>query len=189
MENDLERKFRYGIWKMPEWNGRFQEWNGRQYSILPFQFHTRFRALHLQKKIYLQMSGSDKYCCHRSIPLKYLPLLFVNKSRYFGCVYCVDCVCIASYSKNIAICSIDVTVDDFDRFALQFFLFPDWPFAKSYFFFHTHECLYLLFHLRFSLILFIRLVFKLIVIVFGVKVAWYLHCGKCFSAVWLCQIS
>ena len=23
-----------------EWNGRFQEWNGRQSSILPFQFHT-----------------------------------------------------------------------------------------------------------------------------------------------------
>ena len=22
-----------GIWKMPEWNGRFQEWNGRQSSV------------------------------------------------------------------------------------------------------------------------------------------------------------
>ena len=32
--------------------GRFQEWNGRQSSILPYQFHTRFRALHLQKKLY-----------------------------------------------------------------------------------------------------------------------------------------
>ena len=21
----MERKFRYGLWKMPEWNGRFQE--------------------------------------------------------------------------------------------------------------------------------------------------------------------
>ena len=35
-----------------EWNGRFQEWNGRQSSILPYQFHTRFRALYLQKNIY-----------------------------------------------------------------------------------------------------------------------------------------
>ena len=23
--NEMERKFRYGIWKMPEWNGRFHE--------------------------------------------------------------------------------------------------------------------------------------------------------------------
>ena len=35
-----------------EWNGRFQEWNGRQSSILPYQFHTRFCALYLQKNIY-----------------------------------------------------------------------------------------------------------------------------------------
>ena len=47
--NGMERKFRYGIWNMPEWNGRFQEWNGRQSSILPYQFHSRFCALHLQK--------------------------------------------------------------------------------------------------------------------------------------------
>ena len=48
----MERKFQYGIWKMPEWNGRFQEWNGRQSSVLPYQFHTRFHALYLQKYIY-----------------------------------------------------------------------------------------------------------------------------------------
>ena len=34
-----------------EWNGRFREWNGRQSSVLPYQFHTRFRSLHLQKNI------------------------------------------------------------------------------------------------------------------------------------------
>ena len=50
--NGMERKFRYGIWKMPEWNGRFQEWNGRQSSILPYQFHTIFLALYLQKNTY-----------------------------------------------------------------------------------------------------------------------------------------
>ena len=38
----MERKFRYGTWKMPEWNGR-------QSCILPYQFHTRFSALYLQK--------------------------------------------------------------------------------------------------------------------------------------------
>ena len=48
----MEWKFRYGIWKIPEWNGRFQEWNGRLSSILPYQFHTRFRALCLQKNKY-----------------------------------------------------------------------------------------------------------------------------------------
>ena len=37
---------------MPEWNRRFQKWNGRQSSILPYQFHTRFRALYLQKNTY-----------------------------------------------------------------------------------------------------------------------------------------
>ena len=44
------------VWNMEdarmEWNGRFQEWNGRQSSILPYQFHTRFRALYLQKNTY-----------------------------------------------------------------------------------------------------------------------------------------
>ena len=28
----MEWKFRCGIRKIPEWNGRFQEWNGRQSS-------------------------------------------------------------------------------------------------------------------------------------------------------------
>ena len=48
----MERKFRYGIWKTPEWNERFQEWNGRQSFILPYQIHTRFCALYLQKNTY-----------------------------------------------------------------------------------------------------------------------------------------
>ena len=44
------------VWNMEdarmEWNGRFQEWNGRQSCILPYQFHTRFRALYLPKNTY-----------------------------------------------------------------------------------------------------------------------------------------
>ena len=35
-----------------ERNERFQEWNGRQSSILSYQFQTRFRSLHLQKNTY-----------------------------------------------------------------------------------------------------------------------------------------
>ena len=34
-----------------EMNGRFQEWNGRQSSIFPHQFNTRFRSWHLQKNV------------------------------------------------------------------------------------------------------------------------------------------
>ena len=51
------------VWNMEdarmEWNGRFQEWNGRQSSILPYQFHTRFRALYLKKNM-IRKSDSDK---------------------------------------------------------------------------------------------------------------------------------
>ena len=35
-----------------ERNGRFQELNGRQSSILLYQFHTRFRSWHVQRNIY-----------------------------------------------------------------------------------------------------------------------------------------
>ena len=52
VEDGLERSFWYGIWKIPEWNGRLQEWNGRQSCILPYQFHSRFRTWHLQKNMY-----------------------------------------------------------------------------------------------------------------------------------------
>ena len=35
-----------------EWNGRFLEWNGRQSSILPYQFHTSF-AHGIYRKLYM----------------------------------------------------------------------------------------------------------------------------------------
>ena len=50
MENGMERKFRYGIWKMPQWNGMEDFKNGMEYN-LPYQFHSRFFALYLQKNI------------------------------------------------------------------------------------------------------------------------------------------
>ena len=58
----MERKFRYRIWKMPEWNGMEVFKNGME-DNLPYQFHTKFRALYFQKKkksIYIRMAGSDK---------------------------------------------------------------------------------------------------------------------------------
>ena len=71
----MERKFRYGIWKMPKWNRRFQEWNGRQSSIpIPYWI----LCIVFTEK-YIQMSGSDKQYCHRSIQLQYLRIIFVDK--------------------------------------------------------------------------------------------------------------
>ena len=71
---------------MPEWKGRFQEWNERRSSILPYQHHAIFRALFTEK--YVRMLSSDKQYWHRSIQLQYLHILFVDKIWYFGGVYC-----------------------------------------------------------------------------------------------------
>ena len=49
--NGMERKFWYEIWKMPEWNGMEDFKNGME-DNLPYQFHTRFCALYLQKNTY-----------------------------------------------------------------------------------------------------------------------------------------
>ena len=38
MENGMERKFRYGIWKMPEWNG-MENFKNKMEDNLPY-FHT-----------------------------------------------------------------------------------------------------------------------------------------------------
>ena len=44
------------VWNMEdarmEWNGRFQEWSGKQSAMLLYQFHTTFCALYLQKNTY-----------------------------------------------------------------------------------------------------------------------------------------
>ena len=87
-----------------------------------------------------------------------------------------------AHCKYIAICSIDLMVDDFHRFDSFFNFEIDNLSSGTFFFFHPHKNSYLLFHPRFSLILFILLVFKLIVILFGVKAAWYFYYGKCSLA-------
>ena len=60
------------VWNMEdarmEWNGRFQEWNGRPSSILPCQFHRLLDFVHcIYRKMQVLMSDSDKEYCHRSI--------------------------------------------------------------------------------------------------------------------------
>ena len=53
IENGMEWNGNFGMEDARmKWNGPFQEWNGRQSSILPYQFHTRFCALYLQKNTY-----------------------------------------------------------------------------------------------------------------------------------------
>ena len=114
----MERKFRYGIRKMPEWNGRFQEWNGRQSFILPCQFHTRFCALYLQKNTYWCRVVTNNIVTevfHFNIFAYYL-----SKNRLTLVVYIAQAVYILHYCKYIAICSIGVIVDDFDRFDFFF---------------------------------------------------------------------
>ena len=51
MEWKMEWNFWYGMWKMPEWYGMEDFKNGME-DNLPFQFHTKFRALYLRKNTY-----------------------------------------------------------------------------------------------------------------------------------------
>ena len=100
-----------------EWNGRFQGWNGRQSSILPHHFHTRFCALYLHK---------NAYRCRVVISIVtevfnfniYAHYLSTNRGTLV--VYIAQTVYVLHHCKYIAICSIDVIVDDFDRFDFFF---------------------------------------------------------------------
>ena len=109
------------VWNMEdarmECNGRSHEWNGRQSSILPYQFHARFCAYYLQK---------NRYRCRvviNNIVTKVLNFnIYANYlSTNHGTlvVYIAQTVYVLHHCKYIAIYSIDVRVDDFDK--LDFF--------------------------------------------------------------------
>ena len=116
------------VWNMEdarmEWNGRFQEWNGRLSSILPYQFHTRFRALYLQKNTYRcrvvinTVILSQKYSVSISVHIicRQIVVLWLCTLRK----QCTYCIIVSTLQFN---CIIDVTVDDLDRFDLLFLLF------------------------------------------------------------------
>ena len=113
------------VWNMEdarmEWNGRFQEWNGRQSSILPYQFHTRFRALYLQKNTYryrVVINNIVTEVSNFNISAYYL-----STNRGTLVVYNAQTMYVFHHCKYSGICSIDVTVDDLDKFDLLFFLF------------------------------------------------------------------
>ena len=115
------------VWNMEdarmEWNERFEEWNGRQSSILPYQFHSRFHALYLQKNTYrcrvVTIILSQKYSTSISthIICRQIAVLWL-------CTLCKQCThCINVVSRLQFNCSIDVTVDDLDRFDLFCFFY------------------------------------------------------------------
>ena len=107
---------------MPEWNGMENFKNGiaRQSSILPYQFHTRFRKLYLQKNIYRCWVVINNIVTEVfNFNIQYLRVLFDDKRSTL--VVCIEqTVYVLHCSKYIAICSIDVVIDDFDRFDLFF---------------------------------------------------------------------
>ena len=149
-----------------EWNGNFTMEYGRcqngmedfkngMEDNLPYQFHTRFRALYLQKNTYrcrvviiiLLQKYSTSISTH--IICQQIAVLWL-------CI--LRSVRIASLQVN---CSIDVIVEDLDRFDLLFFFILRLTICPvaNFVFLHHHNNSYLLFHPRFSLILFIFLVF------------------------------
>ena len=78
-------------------------------------------------------------------------------------VFIAQTVYTLHHSNYIVSCSINVMVDDFDKFDLFFFFYfeIDNLSRRILFFFHPQENSYLLSYPRFSLIIFVLLVFKL----------------------------
>ena len=57
----MERKFRYGIWKMPEWNGMEDFKNGMEDNLPYFHTNSILDFVHciIFTEKYIPMSGSD----------------------------------------------------------------------------------------------------------------------------------
>ena len=113
------------VWNMEDarkkWNGRFQKRNGRISSILPYQFHIRFCALYLQKNTYrcrVVINNIVTEIFNLNIYAHYL-----STNRGTLVVYIAQTVYVLHHCKYIAICSIDVIVDNFDGFNLFFVFF------------------------------------------------------------------
>ena len=70
MEYGMERKFRYGIGKMPEWNGMEDFENGIEGSLSYFHTNSILDFVHcIYRKIHTDVGS--RYC-HKSIQLQYL---------------------------------------------------------------------------------------------------------------------
>ena len=107
------------------WNGNFDTEYGRcqngmedfkneMEDNLPYQFHTSCCALCLQKNTYqcqVVMNNIVTEVFNFNIYAYYLP---INRGTLVVCI--AQTVYVLRHSKYIAICSIDVLVDDFDLF-------------------------------------------------------------------------
>ena len=58
--NGMERKFRYGIWKMPEWNGMEDFKNGMEDKLPYFHINSILDFVHFFAEKFIPMSSSDK---------------------------------------------------------------------------------------------------------------------------------
>ena len=117
------------VWNMEdakiEWNGIFQNWNGRISSILPYQSHTRFCVLYLQKNTYRCRVVTYNIVTEVFNFNIYAYYLSTNRGTLVVCI--AQTVYVLPHCKYIAICSIDVTVDNFDRLDLFFFEIDNLP--------------------------------------------------------------
>ena len=118
MENGM--KIRCGMWKMPEWNG-MEDLKNRIEDNLPYQFHSRFCALYLQKNTYRFRGVINDIVTEVFNFNIYAYYLSTNRGTLV--VYIAQTVYVLHHCKYIAICSIDVIVDYFDRFDLFFCFF------------------------------------------------------------------
>ena len=154
-QNGMERKISRMQWKTIFHSN----------SILDF-VHCIYRKIHTISKILSQKHSTS---ISTQIICRQIAILWLCTLRK----QCTNCIIVSTLQFN---CSIDVTVDDLDRFDLRLTFCP----VENFVFLHRHENSYLLFYPRFNLILFIFLVFKLIVpvILFGVKASNFYY-GKC----------
>ena len=102
-----------------EWN-RMEDFKNEIEDNLPYQFHTRFCALYLQKNTYRCRVGINNIVTEVFNFNIYGWYLSTNRNTLV--VYIAKTVYVLHHRKYIAICSIDVIVDNFDKFEL-FFLF------------------------------------------------------------------
>ena len=153
MENGMEWKFRYGIWTIPEWNEKEDFKNGKE-NNLPY-FHTKsiLGLCIVFTEKYILMSGSDKILSQQNSPSISAHIICGQIAVLWLCTLrkqCPYCIIVSTLQFN---CSIDVTVDDLDRFDLLvffvfFFRLTICPVVN--FVFLRHENSYLLFHPRFA---------------------------------------
>ena len=158
------------------------EWNGN----LGMEWKTIFHTNSVQDFVHFLQKNT--YRCRVVINNIVTEIFNFNIYAYYlstNCgtwvVYIAKTVYLLLHCKYIAVCSIDVIVDDFDRFGFLFEI--DYlPSPKFCFFTSSRKLVFaILFPFQLN---FLFLVFQLTIILFGVK-AWYFYNGKCCSAVWL----